>query len=209
MKSSNNGCLCATECMTLVKPEKIPAGCPGKTSQHVMEQALDEYRTEGALAREVWQAFTRLVGHGGAKRSRLEHIMEFSSSIGYRKIGLAGCARYLPLMKAVKKVLAGYGFESMYCSCKVGGNHFSDLDLDKDSDWTLCNPLGQAMLLNDWGAELNVQFGLCMGHDLIFNHYSKAPVTVLVVKEKISDDCTAQTLRKIAKGEHALDPFFP
>lgn len=195
--------------MTLSHPEKIPADCPGRTMTHIMQQVLEEYRTEGSFARELWLVFEKLVGHGGAKRSRLEHIIEFSAAAGFRKIGLCGCARYLPLMKVVDSVLKNHGFESVYYGCKVGGNHFSDLAIEKDSNWTLCNPLGQAMLLNAMGADLNIQFGLCMGQDLIFNHYSEAPVTVLVVKEKISDDCPVQTLEKVVKGEHRLAPFFP
>ena len=133
--------------------------------------------------------------------------MEFSYAAGYKKIGLAGCARYLPEMSLVKKLLKENGFESIYVGCKFGDVHFADIAIDKDSDWTLCNPMGQAALLNEWGADLNVQFGLCMGHDLIFNQYSNAPTTVLVVKEKISDDNTLGTLREFGKGGRECRPY--
>lgn len=135
--------------------------------------------------------------------------MEFANSAGWKRIGLAGCARYLELMHVTRRVLADFGFDSYIVSCKVGGNKFTDIGIEKDSNWTLCNPLGQAMLLNDWGADLNVAFGLCMGHDLIFQHYSAAPVTTLVVKEKISDDNTSETLVRMARGDYKLAPFLP
>ncbi|MGE4291017.1 MAG: DUF1847 domain-containing protein [Desulfovibrio sp.] len=208
-RKQSAGCVCPMDCATLCAPERTPASCPGKQAEAVMVRAREEYLRAGSTARRHWLAFARLVGHGGASRSRLEHIMEFSRSAGFRRIGLAGCARYLPLMHATKKILAGFGFESVCFSCKVGGNKFADIAIARDSDWTLCNPLGQALLLNDWGADLNVAFGLCMGHDLIFQQYSTAPVTTLVVKEKISDDNPTATLRRMADGGHCCAPYFP
>jgi uncharacterized metal-binding protein len=47
-----------------------------------------------------------------------------------------------------------------------------------------CNPVGQALTLNQQGTELNVIMGLCMGHDVLFTKFSKAPVTTLVVKDR-------------------------
>ena len=48
-----------------------------------------------------------------------------------------------------------------------------------------CNPIGQAKMLNKAGTDLNIQMGLCLGHDILFQKYSNAPVTVLVVKDRI------------------------
>ena len=45
---------------------------------------------------------------------------------------------------------------------------------------SLCNPVGQAMLLNKAGTELNIVVGLCVGHDSLFFKHSGAPVTVLL-----------------------------
>lgn len=202
-----SGCVCPTDCATLFAPDRVPPACPARREAEVMARAREEYRREASVARTSWEAFARLVGHGGASRSRLEHVMEFSRSMGWKRIGMAGCARYLPLMHAAGRVLAEFGFASACFSCKVGGNKFPDIAIEKDSDWTLCNPLGQALLLNEWGADLNVAFGLCMGHDLIFQHYSDAPVTTLVVKEKISDDDPTATLRRMDAGEYACAPF--
>jgi len=49
----------------------------------------------------------------------------------------------------------------------------------------MCNPVGQAMLLDDAGSQLNVVVGLCVGHDALFTKTSKAPVTTLVVKDRV------------------------
>ena len=208
MKLDNHvGCICKKECMTEINPDRTPSTCPSKRFEKIKTSVRQKYKEKGSVAREYWQAFSKLVGSGGAQRSRLEHIMEFSRAAGIKKIGLAGCTRYIKLMHTTCKVLEAHGFEAMHIVCKVHGNHFNDIDIDLDSDWTLCNPLGQVMLLNEWKSQLNVQFGLCMGHDLIFNHYSHAPVTVLVVKEKISDDSPVQTIKRIEKEEYQLDPY--
>lgn len=207
--NNQKGCTCSKECLTLTKPDQVHTACPASSSPRFIQHARAEYRREGSLARDLWLAFARLVGTGGAGRSRLEHIMEFSRSAGYQRIGLAGCARYLKQMHVTKNILFQFGFQSIFVTCKVGGNKFSDINVDKDSDWTLCNPLSQAMLLNDWNSDLNIVFGLCMGHDLIFQHYSNAPVTTLVVKEKISDDNPVATLDRMDRGEYTPCPYLP
>jgi uncharacterized metal-binding protein len=50
----------------------------------------------------------------------------------------------------------------------------------------LCNPIGQARLLNEAGTELNIVVGLCVGHDSLFFRHSEAPVTVLVAKDRVT-----------------------
>jgi uncharacterized metal-binding protein len=49
----------------------------------------------------------------------------------------------------------------------------------------MCNPVGQAALLAQAGAEFNVVIGLCVGHDSMFFMHSKVPATVLVVKDRV------------------------
>jgi uncharacterized metal-binding protein len=49
----------------------------------------------------------------------------------------------------------------------------------------MCNPILQAKTLNEEHTELNVVIGLCVGHDSLFYKYSEAPVTTLVVKDRV------------------------
>lgn len=46
-----------------------------------------------------------------------------------------------------------------------------------------CDPAYQADYLNSMNTDLNVNVGLCLGHGLIFQKHSKAPVTTLIVKD--------------------------
>jgi uncharacterized metal-binding protein len=49
----------------------------------------------------------------------------------------------------------------------------------------MCNPIGQAMLCNQAGTQLNLIIGLCIGHDILFAKYSEAMATTLIVKDRV------------------------
>ena len=50
---------------------------------------------------------------------------------------------------------------------------------------TMCNPVAQAMIINDSGVDLAIMLGLCLGHDTIFIKYCNVPLTVLAVKDRV------------------------
>jgi uncharacterized metal-binding protein len=49
----------------------------------------------------------------------------------------------------------------------------------------MCNPIGQAAILDAEGVDLNILLGLCVGDDTLFIKHAKAPVTVLAVKDRV------------------------
>jgi uncharacterized metal-binding protein len=49
----------------------------------------------------------------------------------------------------------------------------------------MCNPIAQALILNETGTEFNILMGLCVGHDSLMLKYAKAPCTVLAVKDRL------------------------
>jgi uncharacterized metal-binding protein len=51
---------------------------------------------------------------------------------------------------------------------------------------SVCNPVYQAELLNEAGTQLNIVLGLCVGHDMLFTKNSKAYVTTLSVKDRMT-----------------------
>ena len=72
--------------------------------------------------------------------------------------------------------------------CKLGGRDKDEYDMARISAAKCeiaCNPIGQAKMLNKAKTDLNIQMGLCLGHDILFQKYSAAPVTVLVVKDLV------------------------
>jgi len=49
----------------------------------------------------------------------------------------------------------------------------------------MCSPITQAEILNDAEVDFNILVGLCVGHDSLFIKYAKAPITVLVAKDRV------------------------
>ena len=79
-------------------------------------------------------------------------------------------------------------FNVVSVCCKVCGIDKKDFQLQQiasQANEVMCNPAGQAQLLNEAGTQLNVLCGLCVGHDAIFAKISKAPVTTLIAKDRV------------------------
>ena len=55
--------------------------------------------------------------------------------------------------------------------------------------------MAQARLFNQRSVDLVVQLGLCLGHDLMLQRESRAPVTTLVVKDRALDHHSVMALR--------------
>jgi uncharacterized metal-binding protein len=84
------------------------------------------------------------------------------------------------------KLLRHSGLEVCTASCMAGGLSKEATGLPRDCAAPACNPVIQAEILNRAGTELNFIYGLCMGHDTIFIKHSVAPVTMMVVKDRVT-----------------------
>lgn len=161
-------------CKDTGKP--FPAAC--STRKIDIEEVKEQYNTQEAP-----------IAKAAAKTSadytltRIEEIMEFAKECGYQKLGLAFCSALSKEAKIVSKIFASNGFQVESIICKVGNLHKDILGMDAEK--LLCNPIGQAELLNEAQTDLNVILGLCVGHDTMFIKYSEAPVTVLSVKDRV------------------------
>jgi len=203
--NNDRGCVCTDICKIYAsRTDEIPEECPGKLYLNVLEEVKKIYREEESDAKKIWNAFAKLLHTGGAKKSRLEHIVDFSHAMDIKIIGIAGCVRYIEECVYVNNIFKEQGLESHIIMCKVGGFKTKDINIDKVTDWTICNPLAQALILNKLNCEINVTLGLCMGQELIFNRYAKGFVTNLIVKEKISEERPRDTINRMIKGEYKL-----
>ena len=115
--------------------------------------------------------------------SRAQEIVNFAKRAGYRKIGIANCVGVAKAGEAFEKMLAAEGFDVTRVDCKVLGIGMGELL--EGASGPACNPVGQAKALADAGTELNVAMALCLGHDMLFAKHSAAPVTTLVVKDRV------------------------
>ena len=203
MNENDGGCVCEDICQFYIyQHEKAPEQCAAKVHAEVLEQAREICRTEGTHARKIWEAFAPLIGTGGAQKSRVEHIVDFSRSLGVKRIGIASCLRYIKDASFLQGLFQKEGFQVPAVFCKVGGWQTKDIDIEKNTNWIICNPIGQAMILNELGCEIEVTLGLCMGHEMIFNKYAEGYVTNLYVKEKISHERPRETVERMMRGEY-------
>ncbi len=136
---------------------------------------------------ELHKAASAIEGRYYGKETRLGEIILFAKELGYQKIGLAFCIGLSEEAKIIDEILSRH-FEVVSVCCKVCGIDKKDFDLPQISSRNqevMCNPAGQAQLLNDAGTQLNVLCGLCVGHDAIFAKVSNAPVTTLIAKDRV------------------------
>lgn len=119
------------------------------------------------------------------RRTKLEEITIYAKKMGYRKIGIAFCIEYEREARLLYDILSRY-FEVFSVCCKVCSLEKAGLGIkiSEDSEFeAACNPIGQALLLNDDLTNLNIMLGLKTGYDILFVEYSEAPAITLPVQE--------------------------
>ena len=122
-----------------------------------------------------------------SKETRLGEIIRLAKELGYQKIGFAFCIGLSEEAQVIESILSHH-FEVVSVCCKVCGIDKRDFGLPQISSQdneVMCNPAGQAQLLNEAETQLNVICGLCVGHDAIFAKLSDAPVTTLIAKDRV------------------------
>jgi uncharacterized metal-binding protein len=116
------------------------------------------------------------------KLDRVNEIIEYAKEAKLNTIGIANCTTFNKEADYLEQKLTKEGFRIAKVNCKYGRIPFTNL-VDGYKGIS-CNPAGQAKYLEENNTELNIMMGLCLGHDIIFNQKSKAPVTPLIVKDR-------------------------
>lgn len=124
---------------------------------------------------------------------RVDEIICYAREANMKTIGIANCTVFNKEADQLEIILKGEGFNVEKVHCKLGRVPFKELVPGYSG--ISCNPAGQARYLEERGTELNVMMGLCLGHDMIFNAKSKAPVTPLIVKDRKLDHHTIVALK--------------
>ncbi len=167
---------------------KKPANCP-MYDVEFYRQVKNKYQEDGVLT--FFQESARVEKEGYGKWPRAKEIVQFCCKMDYQKIGVAFCGGLKKEAETFVKILKENGFTATSVVCKNGGipkEEFGLMNSDKiapDSLETMCNPMGQALLLNREKTDFNVVIGLCVGHDSLFFKYSQAPATVLIAKDRV------------------------
>ena len=170
--------------------EQAPDFCP--TNQHPDLIAESKSKLADPENRKMAQDVARTWKDYG-KLTRVEETVLYARLKGCKKVGLAFCVGLSEEAEKMTNLLQNEGFETASVCCMCGGLSSDDVELPlddkivpaKEARQPMCNPIGQAAILDAEGSELNILLGLCVGDDTLFIKHSKAPVTVLAVKDRV------------------------
>jgi uncharacterized metal-binding protein len=174
-----------------------------KYKQDVIDIAMEKY--EDPEERNIFKnatineqrAYMKIRGRVIAVRPRLLEIIKFSRMMGWNKLGVAFCTGLGKEATRVVEIFESAGFEVYSVCCKCGNIDKTEWGIkgeDKimalrgkpESFEAGCNPITQAAILSSENVDLNIIVGLCIGHDIHFTKYSEAPVSTLIVKDRVT-----------------------
>ncbi len=176
---------------TLHTCEKPEVGTYPKNCPVLNKERMAEISTEYEPFMGFFTACAKVEAEGYCQWPRLRETIELCKKMGYKKIGLGFCAGFRAEAKIVENLLRSHGFQVSSAVCKVGGLDKEEFGLPSECKINpggyepVCNPIGQAELLNDDETDFNIVLGLCVGHDSLFLKHSKALATVLVAKDRV------------------------
>ncbi len=186
-----------------------PAYCPSGPHAEMIDTSFQKYLGDDSDARLARVAakveglcYQPIPGSDAvnARWTRIEDMIALAQLMGFKKIGIATCIGLLDECNRLSDILRAQGMEPFSACCKAGSIDKLALNLkeeDKVRPGTFepaCNPIAQARILNAEGMEMNIIMGLCVGHDMLFSKYSEAPVTTLVVKDRVTGHNPAAVL---------------
>lgn len=169
--------------------QEVPAHCPMRLAPEVLAKAEAQSKQQPALG--MAQAAARTESSGYCKLTRIEEVMDFARRLGTARIGIACCIGLRREAAVAQRIFHAGGFKVTGVVCKAGAMPKEDFGLADGEKVhpgrfeSICNPIGQAALLDSAGCGLNVLIGLCVGHDSLFFKHSEAPCTVLVAKDRV------------------------
>lgn len=186
-----------------------PGNCPAGDHALLVREAADLMKGEGEDAKLAFVAarveglcYQPIPGSDAvnARWTRVEDTIAFAKLMGYQRIGIATCIGLLDECDRLVAILKAQGFTPVSVCCKAGSldkKEFGLSESDKVRPGTFepaCNPIAQARICNDLKTDMNIIVGLCVGHDMLFNKHSQAPVTTLVVKDRVTGHNPAAVL---------------
>ncbi len=198
-----------TKCKTklckqgIVEASKLPDFCPMINHQPLLEKVAEKYSdakirdffiTSARTEKESYdEKAAREENRTVPIRPRIREISAFAEAIKARKLGMAFCIGLADEAARACSILESHGLEICSVVCCCGAVDKTALGIpeeykirDPKKFEASCNPLLQAEILNQSGTDFNILVGLCVGHDMLFTQASKAPVTTLIVKDRLT-----------------------
>lgn len=177
------------------RPTKRPVKCAACLKMDCHAHGVDCFDGQGDPRdllseedRRVLLCAAEIEAEHYCRLTRVEEIIEFGKRMGYERLGIAFCIGLAREAQLLDRLLSRT-FSVFSVCCKACGIDKREFGLRKirgeEQDETMCNPLGQAALLNAQNTQLNLILGLCIGHDLLFTKHSHAPVSTFAVKDRV------------------------
>ena len=187
-------CICTKQGCWKGRDSGIPEYCEANNYIQELEKATGEYGDPET--REIYKAASVVGQNNDGMTPRIKEALLFAKQLKLDRIGFAACLSMEREMPVVKELFEREGFDVFIVSCQIGRVNAESRGAPEVKDCTrsLCNPIAQAEILNASGTKLNFIVALCMGHDILFTKYSKAPVSTLIVKDRVTGNNPAAAI---------------
>jgi len=196
MNSRKNilSCVCRKQGCWRGNDEGIPEYCQANNYASELETTTHEYNKPRAV--DLYKAASVVGQHNNGMTPRIEEALLFAKEMKFKRVGFACCVAMEWEMGYLKKLFTKEGIRVFIVSCQIGRVDAESRGVPEVKDFarSTCNPIAQAEILNSENTQLNFAVGLCIGHDILFNQYSKAPVSTLIVKDRVTGNNPAAAL---------------
>ena len=203
-KEKTLNCICSKQGCWRGDITGIPEYCQANKYIEEIEKSKDEYHKKDNIS--IYEAACVVGAKKDGFRNRIEEALHFSKQLNLSKIGFAACTALEYDMEILERLFVQEGFSVVCAACQIGRVSAIDRGLPHLQKYvnSACNPIAQAEILNTEGTELNFIVGLCLGHDILFTKYSNAPVSTLIVKDRMTGNNPSAALY----GWHARRKLF-
>jgi uncharacterized metal-binding protein len=198
-------CLCRKMGCWRGDDERMPSYCQAKHYVAEIEKAREVYAEPEVV--DIYTAACVVGKKNDGYRPRIEEALDFTREMKFSRVGFAACVAFGKELEVIRRLFEQAGIEVFSAGCQIGRSSATDRGLphlEAYPDNSTCNPIAQAEILNKAETQLNFIIGLCMGHDILFTRYSRAPVSTLIVKDRLMGNNPAAAIY----GWHARRSLF-
>lgn len=177
-----------------------PGNCPSTRSPEILQETLEILKDPAVMEFARQASIQEAEAYGGRDQGysnvrpikpRIQETIEFAQKMKFKRICLVFCIGMRKEAEIIHKIFSDNDFQTISVMCKAGAISKEEIGLlreqqiDTENFEAMCNPILQALTSNHHQADLNVLFGLCVGHDALFLKYAKGYSTVLASKDRL------------------------
>ena len=172
----------------------IPAYCEANNYLDELSVANKQYSQKDSI--EAYKASCIVRANNDGMTTRIKEALLYAKEMKLKRIGFAACVSMGSELNLLVKLFTQEGFEVFTTGCQIGRVDATERGVPEVQGYSAswCHSIAQAEILNKEQTELNFILGLCMGHDILFTKYSKAPVSTLIVKDRVTGNNPAAAL---------------